>query len=139
MLPAESFLLSLHPFQILVTCKWAIVEIGGNMESVKHIAHFLFTGFGCSSLQYSSTQVLSTFFQLPHFSVPAVSSPCLILFKPYPPNLPHFLSIQGPYVLSMAPGFFGFYAHTGALIALEDEGLLERVRFTGFRHSGIIV
>lgn len=35
---------------------------------------------------------------------------------------------QGPFVLSMSPGFFGFYAHIGALIALEAEGLLEEVR-----------
>lgn len=32
---------------------------------------------------------------------------------------------QGPFVLSMSPGFFGFYAHIGALIALEEEGLLQ--------------
>lgn len=25
----------------------------------------------------------------------------------------------------MAPGFFGYYAHIGALVALEDSGLLE--------------
>lgn len=30
-------------------------------------------------------------------------------------------------MLSMAPGFFGFFAHIGALIALEDEGLLQEV------------
>lgn len=40
-----------------------------------------------------------------------------------------FFGVQGPYVLSMAPGFFGFYAHVGALIALEDEGLLEGVGY----------
>lgn len=36
-------------------------------------------------------------------------------------------SHQGPFVLSMSPGFFGFFAHIGALIALEDEGLLQGV------------
>lgn len=38
--------------------------------------------------------------------------------------------MQGPFVLSMAPGFFGFYAHTGALMALEDADLLDGVRHT---------
>lgn len=42
------------------------------------------------------------------------------------------LSFQGPFALSMAPGFFGFFAHTGALIALEDAGLLDGVRFCSF-------
>ena len=27
----------------------------------------------------------------------------------------------------MSPGFFGFYAHIGALVALEAAGLLEKV------------
>lgn len=34
---------------------------------------------------------------------------------------------QGPFVLAMSPGFFGFYAHIGALVALEAAGLLEKV------------
>ncbi|MCD6498531.1 MAG: patatin-like phospholipase family protein [Deltaproteobacteria bacterium] len=31
---------------------------------------------------------------------------------------------QGPYTLAMSSGFFGFYAHTGFLKAIEERGLL---------------
>ncbi|CAM9846001.1 unnamed protein product [Pylaiella littoralis] len=39
----------------------------------------------------------------------------------------------------MAPGFFGFFAHIGALIALEDAGLLQGVSFaTGASAGGLV-
>lgn len=31
---------------------------------------------------------------------------------------------EGPFGLAMSSGFFGFFAHTGLLVVLEDEGLL---------------
>ncbi|CAM9501699.1 unnamed protein product, partial [Ectocarpus sp. 12 AP-2014] len=46
---------------------------------------------------------------------------------------------EGPFVLSMSPGFFGFYAHVGALIALDNEGLLNEVSFaTGASAGGLV-
>ncbi|CAB1118177.1 unnamed protein product [Ectocarpus sp. CCAP 1310/34] len=46
---------------------------------------------------------------------------------------------EGPFVLSMSPGFFGFYAHIGALIALDNEGLLNEVSFaTGASAGGLV-
>lgn len=33
---------------------------------------------------------------------------------------------EGPFALAMSSGFFGFFAHTGVLTVLEDEGLLPR-------------
>ncbi|CAM9300868.1 unnamed protein product [Ectocarpus fasciculatus] len=46
---------------------------------------------------------------------------------------------EGPFVLSMSPGFFGFYAHIGALIALDKEGLLKEVSFaTGASAGGLV-
>eukprot|EP00752_Nemacystus_decipiens_P015658 g13973.t1 len=46
---------------------------------------------------------------------------------------------EGPFVLAMSPGFFGFYAHIGALIALEAEGLLQAVSFaTGASAGGLV-
>lgn len=43
---------------------------------------------------------------------------------------------QGPFVLAMSPGFFGFYAHIGALVALEAAGLLEKVGGLTHRWAG---
>jgi NTE family protein len=39
------------------------------------------------------------------------------------PSLREWLS-EGPFGLAMSAGFFGFYAHAGAFVALEDAGLL---------------
>ncbi|CAM9321466.1 unnamed protein product, partial [Sphacelaria rigidula] len=55
-----------------------------------------------------------------------------------PPTLAEWLR-QGPYVLSMAPGFFGFYAHTGALMALENEELLGGVSYATGASAGALV
>lgn len=40
----------------------------------------------------------------------------------------HAWLAEGPFTLAMSSGFFGFFAHTGMLLALEDAGLVpERV------------
>jgi NTE family protein len=45
------------------------------------------------------------------------------------PTLQQWLS-EGPFALAMSSGFFGFYAHAGALTALEDTG------FTASSYAG---
>jgi NTE family protein len=42
---------------------------------------------------------------------------------PDTPNLRDYLR-EGPFALAMSSGFFSFFAHTGFLTVLEDEGLL---------------
>src|SRR3954463_15684284 len=39
---------------------------------------------------------------------------------------------EGPFSLGLSSGFFGFFAHTGLMTVLEDEGLLP-ARLTGSR------
>lgn len=47
--------------------------------------------------------------------------------RPMPPTLRSWLA-EEPFTLAMSSGFFGFFAHTGMLSALEEAGLLpERV------------
>lgn len=41
------------------------------------------------------------------------------------PTLREWLA-EGPFALAMSSGFFGFFAHVGVLVALEDAGLLPR-------------
>ena len=41
-----------------------------------------------------------------------------------PPTLREWLA-EEPFALAMSAGFFGFFAHTGVLLALEEAGLIE--------------
>ena len=41
----------------------------------------------------------------------------------HPPTLEEWLR-EAPFALGMSSGFFGFFAHTGVVTVLEDEGLL---------------
>ena len=44
---------------------------------------------------------------------------------------------EGPFTLTMSSGFFGFFAHTGVLSVLEDEGLLP-ARITGSSAGALV-
>ncbi|CAN0154951.1 unnamed protein product, partial [Discosporangium mesarthrocarpum] len=46
---------------------------------------------------------------------------------------------KGPFVLSLAPGFFGFYAHIGALVALEEARLLDGVSHATGASAGALI
>ncbi len=52
------------------------------------------------------------------------------------PTLREFLS-ERPFALGMSSGFFGFFAHTGVLSVLEDEGLLPS-RLTGSSAGALV-
>jgi NTE family protein len=55
---------------------------------------------------------------------------------PADPTLREFLS-ERPFALGMSSGFFGFFAHTGVLSVLEDEGLLPS-RLTGSSAGALV-
>ena len=52
------------------------------------------------------------------------------------PTLREFLS-ERPFALGLSSGFFGFFAHTGVLSVLEDEGLLP-ARLTGSSAGALV-